>query len=198
MSMEGWPDGAQWPLSGGLKVTRGALLSVGGTQQSSSPGKVAWRPSWGALVRNVGAGVGGRWRWLMCRQALSPPEILAAGTRIPSAPLHCSPWLLLFNIKAYKSNNEQNPSHIPIPRLGPTLPRLPNSQGLPRGCFQLFYSRNNVKWLIHVCWAENIEEKFENRDICQEALQSTKPYIHDLGKKKTINTFKRVFPLYHE
>ena len=50
------------------------------------------------------------------------PRNSAPGTLTPSVPLHCSSHLLLFNIKKYKSNNEQSPCHIPSPRLGPALP----------------------------------------------------------------------------
>lgn len=70
---------------------------------------------------DAGAGPGGRRRRPLCGQTRRPRNS-ATGTLMPSAPLHCSSHLLLFNIQKYKSNNEQSPSHVPSPRLGPALP----------------------------------------------------------------------------
>ena len=128
-----------------------------------------WPPPRGRLCGDPAGGGGGAGvgregdRRQMHRQTLSAPKILLQEPRYHLHPSVVLPASYLLTWKN-KSHNEQSPSRIPAPRLGPALLWIPNSQGLASGCFQLFYSRNGVKQLICVCWIENTED-FENRAI---------------------------------
>lgn len=138
-----------WGLRASGEARPAPRLSVG--PAAPSLGAAGWRPPPGGGEE---AGVGREGDGQQMRgQTLSPtpPRDPAAGTPIPRAPLRHAPRFLPFTRKKHKSHNEQSPSHIPAPRLGLAPLWLPNSQGLARGYFQLFYSRNGVKWLIHVC-----------------------------------------------
>ena len=148
-----WSDGALWPLglgTEGLWSGPASSSPVSGTRGPLPGGGWVETPPGGGEEAGVGREGDGQ---QMRGQTLSPtpPRDPAAGTPIPRAPLRHAPRFLPFTRKKHKSYNEQSPSHIPAPRLGLAPLWLPNSQGLARGYYQLFYSRNGVKWLIHVC-----------------------------------------------
>ena len=127
-----WSDGASWPLSlgtGGLRRGPASSFPVSGTHGPLPREGLVETPLGVGRVQEWGVKeTGGR-----CRGRLSAPPPPTPRSCCSNPDTTCTPalfsCLLPFNMKKYKSHNEQSPSHIPAP--GWSLPfsgsRIPGS-----------------------------------------------------------------------